>query len=126
MTGLTSIQVNGKAVGLKFGMQAARIIVGHLVLDFERLEKKYYNERDIANLLYAGYLNHCTISDVEPTMTLGKWIDFVEDNLDEMKPEFERIARVFEESKSSRRTLDALKVEEEVKKKKLPTGKKSK
>lgn len=119
MTGLTSIEVNGKTIGLKFGMQAARIMVGHMALDYDRLEKKYYNERDIANLLYAGYINHCTIREEEPKMKLGDWIEFVEDNLEEMGSEFERVAKVFEESKSTKRTLESMKVPgEDVKKKK--------
>ncbi len=108
MNGLTSITIQGREIGLKFGMQAARLFLQHMSNDFDRLEHHFYNEKDIANLLYAGYVNYCSINDEVPSMTLGRFIDMVEDNLEECSSDFERVARVWEESKHTRRLMEGI------------------
>lgn len=118
MNGKTSITINGEAIGLKFGMEANRMFLDHIGANYFRIELKHYNEKDVAALLYAGYVNHCMVLDFEPEHKLGFFIEFVDDNMEECAAEFERVARVYEESKSTRRVIKGLnQAEDEIKKK---------
>lgn len=108
--GYTSIVIDGETLGLKFGMPANRIFMEYVALNADRIANGSYNETDIGNLIYAGYINNCMIKDEEPRYKLGFFIGFVDDNLydDEQKGEFERIARVYEESKQTKKMIEAI------------------
>lgn len=118
MTGLTSIQIEGEKIGLKFGLEANRMFLEHIGAAFARIDKKHYNEQDVAALLYAGYINHCTVNDVLPEHKKGWFINWVEDNVEEQAQEFERVAREYEGSKHTKRMIKTMnEAAEELKKK---------
>ena len=73
----TAITIQGKEVGLKFGMPSFRIIS-------EKMEKlmgyddENLNETGIAVVLYAGYVNNCMLKDISPELTLEHFSDYTE------------------------------------------------
>jgi hypothetical protein len=76
----TTITINDQKVGLKFGMASFRYLQDKLV------EGKSYvgediNEIGLGHILYSGYFNNCLIKDVEPTITFGEFVDWIESNL---------------------------------------------
>lgn len=121
MTGLTSIEIDGESIGLKFGLEANRMFLEHIGSDFGRIDKKHYNETDVAALLHAGYVNYCTTHDETPLHKIGYFIGWVEDNLEEKATEFERVAHVYEESKHTKRMIRNMNDATEELKKKMKT-----
>jgi len=76
------ITINGKLVGLKFGMLATQLF-------FEVIEKgkrvmigDTVNELGISYLLYFGYVNNCEVKQVDPELTFEDFYNLVEVSLD--------------------------------------------
>lgn len=74
----TTINIENKEVGLKFGMYAARYLSSKLTNGF-CFEGESITEIGIAYVLYAGYLNNCAIKDIKPELTFERVVDFVEE-----------------------------------------------
>jgi hypothetical protein len=113
------ITINGKILGLKFGMMSARLF-------FEALEKKVLmygdtlNELGIAYVLWYGYLNNCEVKGVDPEYPFEMFYDFVEQNAGGN----EEITAALKKWSETKPIQDAIKIAEEAKKKSI--GKKSK
>lgn len=121
MTGLCSITMGGEKVPLKFGMPACRYFMEHVSQDhIAALSGDSVNETGIAYLLYAGYYNHCLITDKEPVKTLSDFFDHIELMIDDpvIQEELLRVGECFRESKSVKKFIEkAEESTEEIKKK---------
>jgi hypothetical protein len=88
MNGYTTILINGETVGIKFGYLAIKAFS----LAAEKKRAVYYDKvkdgdgKDvdqlsflgIAKLIQCGYNNNCELKEVEPTLTLEDFNDWVE------------------------------------------------
>lgn len=73
----TTINIEDKEIGLKFGMYAARYLSTKLTNEF-CFQNDEITEIGISHVIYAGYLNNCAIKDIKPELTLERVVDFVE------------------------------------------------
>lgn len=76
----TTIEIEGKTIGLKFGMASFRYLQNKLV-DGVTYNGNELNEIGIAHILYSGYYNNCIIKDIVPELTFEVFVDFIEINL---------------------------------------------
>jgi hypothetical protein len=88
MNGYINININGQTVGIKFGYLAIK----EFSLAAEKKKAVYYdkskNEKGedveqlsflgIAKLIHAGYKNNCELKEVDPTLTLEDFNEWVE------------------------------------------------
>jgi hypothetical protein len=78
MTNYLAFKMGEVTVGLKFGLPAVRRISEanekYEVTD----DRGIYNTLGAAHIFYAGYLNNCLIKEIDPTMTLVEFVDYVE------------------------------------------------
>lgn len=78
MTNSTEISIEGKVIGLWFGMPAVRKISEasnlYPVMDADGS----YNEFGIAHILLGGYLNERMIREIPPTLELSFFVDYCE------------------------------------------------
>lgn len=74
----TTINIENKEIGLKFGMYSARYLSNKLTNGY-CFEGESITEIGIAHVLYAGYLNNCAIKDIQPELTFERVVDFVEE-----------------------------------------------
>ena len=108
--GYISININDAQVGLKFGMSANRMF-------FEHLGKRYgesginfsLNEIDISELIFAGYKNNCLIKDLNPILTRGQIIEWVDEMTVNNGDILLDITKVWEQSKFSEKYIEAIK-----------------
>ena len=87
-TGYTTIEINGKSIGIKFGLTAIRQIADkEAKVEFS---EKYtdpktgeitdtLSEIAIVHIIYAGYRNWCLTKDIEPSINFETVYEFVED-----------------------------------------------
>lgn len=80
----TTIDIEGKTIGLKFGMASFRYLQNKLV-DGVTYNGNELNEIGIAHILYSGYYNNCIIKDIVPELTFETFVDFIEINLTNAK-----------------------------------------
>lgn len=76
----TTIEIEGKKIGLKFGMASFRYLQNKFV-DGISFNGDNLNEIGIANILYSGYYNNCIIKDIVPSLNFEYFVDFIENNL---------------------------------------------
>ena len=76
----TTIEIEGKKIGLKFGMASFRYLQSKFV-DGVSYSGNDLNELGIAHILYSGYYNNCIIKDAVPELTFESFVDFIELNL---------------------------------------------
>ncbi len=121
MTGLTSIIIDNELIGLKFGLQANQLYLNHLIKKSDggkRVVVEDLTVYDIGQLIYAGYLNHCTIQDKEPIHDIEFFLSWVEDNFEESRGDILRITEVYRDSKHTKKAVERLNEKaEEIKKK---------
>lgn len=125
MNGFTTITINGESVGIMFGMYANRVFA-------ERKQNaKYYsgdslNELGIAALLHAGYENHCVLEDKEGALSLKDFSSYVDEmTITGETEEIKRAVETWSNSHFIKKSIERLKDQKEVKKKK-PTSTNSK
>ena len=76
----TKIEIEGKNIGLKFGMASFRYLQGKMV-DGVSFNNDTINEIGIAQILYSGYYNNCLIKEETPSYTLEFFVDYIENNI---------------------------------------------
>lgn len=76
----TTIEIEGKTIGLKFGMASFRYLQGKLKSEIS-FNGNELTEIGFAQILYSGYFNNCIIKDVVPEYNFEFFVDFVEKNL---------------------------------------------
>jgi hypothetical protein len=120
-SGLCSITVNGEAIGLRFAIVATRMFLEKMVEEPEIISGDTINEVGAANLIYCGYVNNCMVKDMVPEKTLGFFLEFVEQAfVDEgVKNQIIEVAKVYSESKYSKKVIEATKDNLDEAKKKL-------
>lgn len=94
------LQVNGKSLGLKFGLPALRRIQSKLGLT-EFSDEISLTLKMCLDILYSGYLNYCLAKGVDPEISSEEIYDYLETNLNN-ELEFSKINEcivAFNESK---------------------------
>ena len=76
----TTIEIEGKNIGLKFGMASFRYLQTKLKNEIS-YNRDELTEIGFAQILYSGYYNNCIIKDVVPEYNFEYFVDFVEKNL---------------------------------------------
>lgn len=88
-------------IKIRFGLPACQAYSNMLLADDN---EKYFSGVDLlalgmAKLLLAAYENQCVIDDKQPTLTLGVFMEYIEDVLTDDPKEAERIIKVFTDSR---------------------------
>jgi len=119
--GYCSVTINGKDVGLKFGMPANRMFFEKMALKPEILSGDTVNEVGICHLIYAGYVNNCLVKDIEPELTFGFFMEWVEEALvDEgVKGKLQEVSNCYSESKFTQKCIEEINNKTEDLKKKI-------
>lgn len=116
--GICTIEVEGETIPLRFGMPANRILFEKLADNPTMLSSTNVNEKGVAWLIYAGYVNACMAKDQEPVKDFEYFFAFVEDCSVDLPGELQRIADVYANSrytqKAAQNVIDAV---EDIKKK---------
>ena len=76
----TTIEIEGKTIGLKFGMASFRYLQNRFK-DEISFNGNTLTEIGFAQILYSGYYNNCIIKDVVPEYNIEFFVDFIENNL---------------------------------------------
>lgn len=76
----TTITIENKEIGLKFGMYSGRYLSDKLTNGFCFVGDEI-TEIGIAHLIYAGHLNNCAVKDEKPQITFEEVVDFVEGSI---------------------------------------------
>lgn len=76
----TTLTIDGKKIGIKFGMASFRYLSDKLSAGVG-FENNDLNEIGIAHILYSGYYNNCLIKEVVPEYKLEFFVDIIESNL---------------------------------------------
>jgi hypothetical protein len=76
----TTIEIEGKTIGLKFGMASFRYLQNRFI-DGVSFNGNTLTEIGFAQIIYSGYYNNCIIKDVIPEYNFEFFVDFVENNL---------------------------------------------
>lgn len=76
----TTITIENKEIGLKFGMYSARYLSDKLTNGFCFIGDEI-TEIGIAHLIYSGYINNCAVKDEKPDMTFEQVVNFVESSV---------------------------------------------
>jgi hypothetical protein len=108
--GYTTINIDGKAIGIKFGWGAIKDFaeadqkrhdVYYAKVSVEGKDVESLTYLGIAKLLQCGYLNNCAIKEVDPVLTLEDLNDWVESTIDNAQAadELTKVLNVFSESK---------------------------
>src|SRR5690606_22977058 len=124
MNGYTTINVNGKSIGLKFGMYSIRRF-GEKSEKIMLYDGESLNEIGISVLLHSGYLNNCSVKETDPELTFEDFVDFTESRIidPEIKKEITQAVECWAESRIVKTAID--KANDNAKKKTL-AGKKLK
>lgn len=114
MNGLTTIQINGNPVGLKFAYPAIKWFTEATQKDdifFTPGEDSTFTIEGLAKLIQCSYRNHCLIKEVEPTLTYEDFFNYVEGNQDteEGQKELLRVTEVYATASVIKRLIDAQK-----------------
>lgn len=111
----TQIEIEGKKIGLKFGMASFRYLQNKFI-DGVSFNGNELNEIGIAHIIYSGYYNNCLIKDEVPFILFEEFVDFIESNLknDVILEEIKRIIGIWSENDFIKSTQE---VKEETKKK---------
>jgi len=123
-SGVTTIRVKDNDITIRFGLPACQAYASMLTSEDS---EKYFSGVDIlalgmAKLLLAAYENQCLVKDSEPVLTLGAFMEFVEDTLTDNPKEAERIVKVFTDSRYTKVMVDRAKETIEDNKKKQSIG----
>ena len=121
----TTITINDKKVGLKFGMASFRYLSDKFV-DGISFENGELNEIGVAHLVYSGYYNNCLVKGVLPEMTFENLVDYVESNImkNEFLEELKEIIKVWGESDMIKSNVAASEEVDDKAKKKSSRGRK--
>lgn len=122
-TGTCFITMKDTEIKLRFGIPAARQISEMLVSDESNKYMRDTNltETGIAHILYYGYANQCAIDDINPVLTKGSFLEFVEDStINNNVKQIEDACQCFNDSVYTKKVMGAVdNVVDEIKKKKL-------
>lgn len=76
----TQITINGKLVGLKFGMYCTQLFYEVIESGKKVMIGDTVNELGITYLLWFGYLNNCEVKQVDPSLTFEDFYNVVEES----------------------------------------------
>jgi hypothetical protein len=95
----TKIEIEGKTIGLKFGMASFRYLQNKMVEGIS-FDNNTLNEIGIANILYSGYYNNCLIKQEIPSLTFETFVDYIELNLNNQQflEEVKKVIEIWAES----------------------------
>lgn len=127
-SGVCSITVQGEEIGLRFGMPANRMIIEKMAQDEDMLVSNKIDEKGIAWLIYAGYVNECLAKDLKPIKKPGDFFVFVEECLVKEGGEemLTNVADIYAQSKFTKKSLKQINdATEAIKKKMISTGTRS-
>ena len=129
MAGYTTITVKGQEIGLRFGLRAIKRISLKLK---EIIADKSLDEGDQAILIlrdrvYSGYLCDCMYRDVQPTIPVEDFTEYVENAaLAKNTEELITVYKVYEESVAALPKVEVPEEEKKNQKTKKLTGTKQK
>lgn len=114
MNGLTTIQINGQPVGLKFAYPAIKWFAEATQKEdifFTPGIDSTFTIEGLAKLLQCAYRNHCLIKEVEPTLAYESFFEYVEANQDteEGQKELLRVTEVYATASVIKKLIDAQK-----------------
>jgi hypothetical protein len=117
----TTITIEDKTIGLKFGMASFRYLQEKFANGFS-FKGNELNEIGICHILYSGYYNNCIIKDVMPEYNFEYFIDWLEVNLNDklVLEQIQNVIKVWSESDIIKKTQEVV----EETKKKTTRGKK--
>lgn len=97
-----TVTIDGEDFILKFGEEANRIMIPHFIENAERYEQQDVNLKDLAQIMHAGYVNQCTVTDSKPAKGVGFFYGYLEDFAIEAEAqiEYQRILQAYLESKA--------------------------
>ena len=106
--GYITVDINGKNIGLKFGMVANRMFFEKMVEKPDILTGDTINEVGIGHLIYAGYINNCLVKGVEPELAFHFFMEWVEEALvdDNVKQRLQDISNCFSDSKFTKKAIE--------------------
>jgi hypothetical protein len=101
----TKIEIEGKNIGLKFGMASFRYLQNKMV-DGISFDNNTLNEIGIANILYSGYYNNCLIKQEIPELTFETFVDYIESNLENQQflEDIKKVIEIWAESDFIKKT----------------------
>lgn len=110
----TTITINDTKLGLKFGMASFRYLQTRFI-DGVSFNNDGLNEIGISHIIYSGYYNNCLIKDIEPSLSFGDIVDWIESNLknEDTLEEIKKVVNLWSESDFIKNTQ----IEEQPKKK---------
>jgi hypothetical protein len=118
----TTITINDTKIGLKFGMASFRYLQSRFIEGIA-FNDDGLNEIGISHIIYSGYFNNCLIKDVDPSLSFGEIVDWIESNLknEEALEEVKKVVNLWSESDFIKKTQTET---QEQPKKKTSRGKK--
>lgn len=110
-SGITSVVINGETISLRFGIPATRMFLEKTVEDSGMISGETINEIGIATLMLCGYINNCMVTDSPQTKTFGFFLEYVElAYVDEaIKKQLVKVAKVYGDSKFSKKIVETMK-----------------
>lgn len=95
----TTIEIEGKTIGLKFGMASFRYLQNRFI-DGVSFNANMLTEIGFAQIIYSGYYNNCIIKDVIPEYNFEYFVDFIEKNLnnDDAIKEINKVIQIWSEN----------------------------
>lgn len=76
----TTIEIEGKIIGLKFGMASFRYLQNKFI-DGVSFSGNTLTEIGFSQIIYSGYYNNCIIKDITPEYSFEFFVDYIENNL---------------------------------------------
>lgn len=98
--GYYSFDMNGKQIGLKFGLPANRLMWEEMIKNPEIIDGENINELGIVHLILAGHKNNCLLSKTQPVLEFADVLAWVEEAyIDEGKKQIlDQIGAAYSES----------------------------
>ena len=95
----TKIEIEGKNIGLKFGMASFRYLQDKMVKGIS-FDNDILNEIGIGHIIYSGYYNNCLIKQEIPNIPFEYFIDYIEANINnqEFLEEIKKVIEIWSES----------------------------
>lgn len=112
MNGSTTIQINGRQVGLKFAFPAIKWFTEENAkrpdIYFVKGDSEGFTVEGLAKLIECSYKNHCLIKETEPSIPYEIFFDYVENNqeTEEGQKELTRITEVYAQSSVMKRVIE--------------------
>lgn len=119
--GYCAIEINGKSIGLKYGMVANRLFFEEMSKNPSMMTGETINEIGVAHLIYAGYQNNCIVKGIEPELKFHFFMEWVEEALvdPKIKQTLETVSKCYADSRFTKKCVEEVNERVEDLKKKI-------